>query len=334
MPACSRATPELVQCRFGPKWCRSSIAMNLIWLEDFLALAASGNFSRAAEQRHVTQPAFGRRIRALEDWLGTPLFERGSQPARLTEVGLWFRDVAEDMLARVQRLPDDARAMADANANTLRIASTHALSLTFLPAWLRGVEERRGAPSATRVQLMSDVLAQCETLLLQGRVQFVLCHAHARSPSALDDAGCLSVAVGRDDLVPVSAADAQGNARHDLGRHRAGTDTLPLLTYSDESGLGRLLQPLLAAVTARRACETVFTAHLATVLRSMALEGRGLAWLPRSLVAEDIAGGRLALASDDVAYTTAMDVRLYRPARPDSPMAEQFWKAASQMREG
>ncbi len=41
--------------------------MNLSCLDDFLALAASGNFSRAADERHMTQPAFSRRIRALEE---------------------------------------------------------------------------------------------------------------------------------------------------------------------------------------------------------------------------------------------------------------------------
>ena len=65
--------------------------MNLIWLEDFLALAATGNFSRAAEDRHSSQPAFSRRIRALEEWLGAELFDRSTQPAQLTEVGEWFR---------------------------------------------------------------------------------------------------------------------------------------------------------------------------------------------------------------------------------------------------
>ena len=53
--------------------------MNLIWLDDFLTLASSGSFSRAAQERHMTQPAFSRRIRALEEWLGTELFDRSSQ---------------------------------------------------------------------------------------------------------------------------------------------------------------------------------------------------------------------------------------------------------------
>src|SRR4029453_13537548 len=95
-------------------------AMNLIWLEDFLALASTGNFSRAAEERHMTQPAFSRRIRALEEWLGVVLIDRTTHPVALTEAGEWFRSVAQDILARVGQIPDEARAIADATSATLR----------------------------------------------------------------------------------------------------------------------------------------------------------------------------------------------------------------------
>ena len=50
--------------------------MNPTWLTDFLSLNESRSFSRAAEQRHLTQPAFGRWIQVLEQWAGVPLFER------------------------------------------------------------------------------------------------------------------------------------------------------------------------------------------------------------------------------------------------------------------
>src|SRR6188474_2765580 len=119
--------------------------MNLSWLEDFLALAASGNFSRAAEERHMTQPAFSRRIRALEEWLGVDLFDRSSQPARLTAAGEWFRPQAQDLLARVARVPGEARAIAAAHEATLRLSATHALSFTFVPRWLQALEARTGS---------------------------------------------------------------------------------------------------------------------------------------------------------------------------------------------
>ena len=90
--------------------------MNFTWLEDFLALAATGNFSRAAQDRHVTQPAFSRRVRALEEWLGVDLFDRSGQPARLTPAGVWFEDMARELLARVDRLPGEARRVAREDA--------------------------------------------------------------------------------------------------------------------------------------------------------------------------------------------------------------------------
>ena len=51
--------------------------MHIQGLEDFITLALTRSFSRAAGLRNVTHPAFGQRIRALEAWAGTPLVERG-----------------------------------------------------------------------------------------------------------------------------------------------------------------------------------------------------------------------------------------------------------------
>ena len=216
--------------------------MNPIWLDDFLVLAASGNFSRAAELRHMTQPAFSRRIRALEDWLGLVLFDRGSHPATLTEAGEWFRAVAQDLKTQVGRLPDEARAVVDASAGTLRIAATHALSFTFLPGWLRGLAAQLPVGPA---QLVSDVMQQGEALLAQGRVQFLLCHGHAQVADRLDAAQHQGLVVGTDRLLPVSALAAGGAARHALAQGSA-----PLLAYSPESDIGRLVRGLLGPALA------------------------------------------------------------------------------------
>ena len=126
--------------------------MNLSWLDDFLTLAAIGNFSRAADERHMTQPAFSRRIMALEEWLRSlrPRFEA----PRLTETGLWFGQAAQDLLAEVARVPGEARAIAEANSATLCFAATHPLSFTFIPRWLRGLDART---TIGPIQLISDV---------------------------------------------------------------------------------------------------------------------------------------------------------------------------------
>src|ERR1700733_3333174 len=86
-----------------------ALPMELIWFEDYLALAETLNFSRAAEARHMTQPAFSRRIRALEEWVGAPLFDRAGQPVALTAAGRRFRPAADDLLRRLLRAREEAR---------------------------------------------------------------------------------------------------------------------------------------------------------------------------------------------------------------------------------
>ena len=51
--------------------------MDMHWLDDVLVLLEEGNMTRAAMRRNVTQPAFSRRIRSFEDWLGVKVLDRG-----------------------------------------------------------------------------------------------------------------------------------------------------------------------------------------------------------------------------------------------------------------
>ena len=297
--------------------------MNLSWLDDFLVLAATGNFSRAAEERHMTQPAFGRRIKALEEWLGTALFDRSVQPVRLTATGSWFHSVAQDLLAQVARVPGEARAVAESHSSSLRFAATHALSFSFMPGWLRSLEAHT---LGCTIQLESDMLQRCEALLEQSRVQFVMCHSHPSAPGRLHAEGFPSVCVGSDVLMPVSAADAQGQPRHVL---QSGTAPVPLLTYSNESGMGQVLRATRYAELERIATQTPVTAHLASVLRTLALDGRGIAWLPHSLIADDLAKGRLlpAAAAD---WNVALEIRVFRDRTPMGRSAEALWHVVCQ----
>ncbi|SEK62081.1 transcriptional regulator, LysR family [Roseateles sp. YR242] len=304
------------------------MTMNLTWIDDFMALAASGNFSRAAEERHMTQPAFSRRIRALEEWLGVDLFDRNTQPARVTPAGEWFRKAAQDLQAHVTRVPLEARAVAEASSRTLRLAATHALSFTFLPRWLHTLEQRLPVGP---VQLDSDVHEKCEALLLKGQVQFVLTHGHASVRGALDEAGYPFAVLGSDRLLPVSAPDAGGAPMHRLVEDTVGGVEVAgkLLTYGFESGIGRLLRELKGAPYARLAAQAGMTAQLASVLRTMAMDGRGLAWLPEILVSSDLASGRLVLAAGP-AWTIDLALRLYRDRGALGEAADAFWAAASQ----
>lgn len=297
--------------------------MNFVWFEDFKVLATSGNFSRAADERNVTQPAFSRRIRALETWLGVDLFDRTSQPAKLTVAGEWFGEVAEKLLERVASLPEEAKAVAQMHSATLRLAATHALSFTFLPRWLRTLEAHA---TLGPVQLMSDVLPKCEALLHQGKVQFVLSHAHPTTHGSLQSDAYTSMVVGNDQLLPVCAPDASGKPLHWL--ETGANQVVPILQYSVESGIGQIKRAVLGPKLAALKVQVVFTAHLASVLRTMALDGRGIAWLPRTLIEEDLEAHRLVKATQDDSFDVQLQICLYRARQPAGAAGEALWAAA------
>jgi LysR family transcriptional regulator, hypochlorite-specific transcription factor HypT len=70
---------------------------------------------------------------------------------------------------------------------------------------------------------------------------------------------------------------------------------------------------------------TVFTSHHAVLLKTMAIEGRGVAWLPRSLVAQEIDTGRLILAAG-AAWQVPIDIRLIRPRVALTDAAAALWR--------
>lgn len=72
--------------------------MNTTQLECFMAVANFLNFSRAAEQLRITQPAVSHQINTLEDELGTKLFFRTSKSVRLTQAGHLFTQYAGEIL--------------------------------------------------------------------------------------------------------------------------------------------------------------------------------------------------------------------------------------------
>ncbi len=274
--------------------------------------------------RHVTQPAFSRRIRALEEWVGTPLFDRDEQPVKLTAAGERFRPRADELLRRLLQAREEAQQTEHLAAATLRFAATHALSLTFFPVWLRALEAQ-GQVGAIR--LISDTMQACETLMLQGQAQFLLCHSCPGSDERLDPAQFQSVRIGGDVLVPLSAPRKDGTPRWALPRGKDAGPDLPHLAYSAESGMGRILRAASRSSEGRTAptpLRPVFTSHLAAVLKTMTLAGRGLAWLPLSLVGEELASGALVRAGD-AAQDVAVEIRLFRPASRLSPAAENFW---------
>src|SRR5208283_4566638 len=88
-----------------------------------------------------------------------------------------------------------------------------------------------------------------------------------------------------------------------------------------------------ASTSMRPKLKPTFTSHLAKLLVTMALDGRGMAWLPDSLISEDLAAGRLVRAGDKE-WDIPIEIHLFRPRSRLSPVAEKFWKQVANVNDG
>ncbi len=295
--------------------------MDLTLFEDFLAIAITKNFSKAAAQRHVTQPAFSRRIRRLEKWAGAVLVDRGASPMQLTPAGLKFKEVAATSLAAIHKLRNEIRhEQCSDDVAVIRFAALHTLALTLFPLWIKACERRVGP---IRSSLVADNLSECVASLVAGKCDFLLSYAHPEAPLELDESRFCSCHLACERLVPVSAG-SHGRPIHEL----PGTLEVPTayLRYAPESLLGRLTQAAMDRGPSAAIVDVRYENSMAEALKAMALQGVGVAWLPFTSVSEDLEAGDLVSASI-YDWSLEMDVRIYRRRTGLSKNAERLWQS-------
>ncbi|MEV0074090.1 MULTISPECIES: LysR family transcriptional regulator [unclassified Amycolatopsis] len=95
--------------------------MELRHLRYFVAVAEEGGFSSAARRLHVVQPTLSMQIKALEDELGGPLFDRGPRSVQLTAAGVAFLSEARRVLALSERAKATARLVLGGETGSVRI---------------------------------------------------------------------------------------------------------------------------------------------------------------------------------------------------------------------
>lgn len=299
--------------------------MEIKWLEDFISLAETKNFSRSAQMRHVTQPAFSRRIRSLENWLGADLVDRTTFPTSLTAAGLVFYEQAIDMLNQINGVRELLRHQCAATRTTIDLAVPHTLSLTFVPKWLTALE-CDFAPINCRLMALNvhDAVLQ----LVEGGCDLLLCYHHPRQPVQLDPARYDMQVLGREVLRPYARCVGPGRTEFRL----PGTRDVPLpyLAYARNAYLGRIVELMLADTATAPYLDKCYETDMAEGLKMMALEGHGVAFLPESAVTREVKLAQLACADDTRHFEIELEIRLYRERpsapRPSKQIVDGLWE--------
>jgi LysR family transcriptional regulator, hypochlorite-specific transcription factor HypT len=183
--------------------------METKWLEDFVSLAETRSFSRSAQLRHVTQPAFSRRIQALEAWAGTDLVDRSSYPTRLTPAGETLYAQSLEMLQALQSTRAMLRGHSAAGQDVIEFAVPHTLAFTFFPAWVSALREKFGPIKSRLIALnVHDAVMR----LIEGGCDILISYHHPTQPFQLDADRYEMVTLGHEALAPYCKADSQGDA--------------------------------------------------------------------------------------------------------------------------
>ncbi|MCA0921547.1 LysR family transcriptional regulator [Pseudooceanicola nanhaiensis] len=305
--------------------------MQFKWLEDFVALAEMHSFSEAAARRNVTQPAFGRRIRALEDWLGVPLVDRDCSRLCLTAEGKLFLEVAVKMIDQIGEVRSQLTGDRGRSNNALRLVASHTLAVHFCPEF---VEEIENADLDVNFNVAVANSHEAVLELVDGKADLSLSYHYG----GMDRASAAMVAnpykvVARDVMVPVSApmSDAPGAARHAL----PGTPDAPVnyLGYASAIVIGRAVNAKLESCEGALHLKREYSSDMAEALKTMILSGRGMGWLPLSAIRRELKLGLLVSAApcqfdelETSPWSAPLEVRLYRRKDAKNPRLERLWR--------
>ncbi len=303
--------------------------MDTKWLEDFVSLAETRSFSRSAQLRHVTQPAFSRRIQALEAWTGIDLVDRSSYPTRLTPAGETFHAQALEILGALQATRNMMRSHQQAGQDMVEFAVPHTLAFTFFPHWWMGVKEdlraRTGEPKSRLTALnVHDAVLR----LTEGGCDLLIAYHHPSQPLQLSAERYEMLSLGHETLAPYAKAGADGQPLFSLPG-RPG-QRVPFLGYASGAYMARLVEVILKQAGEPLQLDPIYETDMAEGLKAMALEGHGLAFLPHSSVRKELRARRLVAAAADGPLQLTMDVRIYRErpatARHVKPAVQALWQ--------
>jgi DNA-binding transcriptional LysR family regulator len=294
------------------------------WLEDFVSLAETRSFSRSAQLRHVTQPAFSRRIQALEAWAGIDLVDRSSYPTRLTAAGETFQAQALEILGALQTTRNMMRGHQVGTLDMIDFAVPHSLAFTFFPHWVTELRRRFGALKSRLITLnVHDAVLQ----LTEGSCDLLIAYHHPSQPLQLNPERYEMLSLGRETLAPYAKADEHGEPMFRLPG--AAGQNVPYLSYGEGAYLGRLVGVITQQSPVPLKLEPIYETDMAEGLKAMALEGHGLAFLPASSVRKELKSRRLVRASPAGQHELTMEVRMYRErlesARHPKPGALALW---------
>ncbi|MEO8598770.1 MAG: LysR substrate-binding domain-containing protein, partial [bacterium] len=251
---------------------------------------------------------------------------------RLTAAGDVFYEQSLEVLGQINNARALLRGKHKTALTTIDFAVPHTLSLTYMPRWMTALESGFGQISTRLIALnVHDAVMT----LVEGGCDLLLCYHHPLQPLQLDPSRYDMITLGRESLRAYSRCDKLAVPKFLLPGSSAAP--LPFLSYTNTAYFGRMVEVILGNAKIPLHLDSCYETDMAEGLKMMALEGRGVAFLPESAVVRELKDKRLARAdgssgsgSGSGNWEVEMEIRLYRERpselHPGKPLVARMWE--------
>ncbi len=290
--------------------------MRLDWLEDILAIIEADSMSEAAKVRLLTQPAFSRRVKALEDLLGFQIVDRSHRPARPASALLEHEGRIRKLASGLKVLMADLKREGAQGNNRIIIAGQHAITASLAARVVKSLVDQR----QIRVRLRSANADECYAMLLTRQVDLILTYRVADEKPGSTSDFTEELVVGSEELIPVfSATEAK------MRNWDAPSGELPVINYPADVFLGKLFNThILPRITPNLTILPVAETALTLAALQLCKAAVGVAWVPASLAVSEIQLGSV-VDLRDVFPIAKMNLVATRLSRLQTQLERDIW---------
>jgi LysR family transcriptional regulator, hypochlorite-specific transcription factor HypT len=291
--------------------------MRLDWLEDMLAIVEADSMSEAAKVRLLTQPAFSRRVKTLEELLGIQIIDRTHRPARPSNVLLEHESRIRSLADGLKILIADLKREGAHGSNRIVIAGQHAITASHAAEIVKSLATTR----KIRVRLRSANGEECYAMLLTRQADLILTYRMAGEKPNGNADFTEELVVGNEELIPVfSASAAQPATRAAQGGE------LPVITYPADVLLGKIFNThILPKINPHIVIVPVAETALTLAALQLSKAAVGVAWVPASLAVTEIALKNM-IDLRDTLPVAKMNLVATRLLRAKSQLERDIWE--------
>jgi len=261
--------------------------MNQQSLEDLLAFIELRNITLAAQRRNISQPAYSRRLKALEESENTTLVDRSGRPSVPTKALSAMKNELEMALLALQKVSKGFSQDAEFKRN-ISIASVHSLSTGSLPVAIQKVESLMDQADIRIHSANQDI---CFQMLMTEQVSAMLAYEKADQPLQAPPDLVEKTIIAKDQLIPVCSP----NFKHKLDKLIVEKQKIPLISYPKDVFLGRVVYNDIMTRSSHMFSQK-FLAGMSSVVLTAATTGLGVAWIPASVITDEIESKRSVIS--------------------------------------